>query len=73
MEICLIIMAIVMIAIAGLIVFLSNSVKTLQNHALKATEAIVNIHERVEIIEKAELRRAKKEFDAKKKKKIREE
>lgn len=72
MEICLIIIAIILIVISGVLVFFSSCIKTLQNHALKATDAIVNMHERVNLLERSAIRKAKRDFD-KKKKKIREE
>ena len=50
MEICLIIIAIILIVISGVLVFFSSCIKTLQNHALKATDAIVNMHERVNLL-----------------------
>ena len=81
MEICLIIMAIVMLAMAGLIVFLTYSLKAVQENQLAQSESILSIiniiktlRDQVDCLAKSEIQRAKKEMDAKlKNKKKREE
>lgn len=81
MEVCLIIMAIIMIAMAGLIVFLTYSLKTVQENQLAQSESILSIiniiktlRDQVDCLAKSEIQRAKKEMDAKlKNKKKREE
>ena len=80
MEVCLIIMAFIMVVMSGMTVFLTYSLKAVQENQLTQSENLLSLigiiktlNERLTELEKAELRRCKREFDARKKKKTREE